>query len=148
MTFKMKPIKKWVEENCEGLVLNLFAGETKLNIAETRVDSNPEMLADYYMDALKFVRSYDHKILFDTVLLDPPYANRKAMEMYKGHMASPFKQLKDEIPKILRPGGIVITFGYHSVSMGKIRGFEVEHILLMSHGGAQHDTIATIERWK
>jgi replicative DNA helicase Mcm len=73
---------------------------------------------------------------------------RKSMEMYKGHRMSPFKQIKDEIPKILTPRGIVVTFGYHSVSIGSVRGFEVEHILLMSHGGAIHDTIATIERQK
>jgi hypothetical protein len=30
--------------------------------------------------------------------------------------------------------------------MGQRRGFEQEHILLMSHGGAIHDTIAVIER--
>jgi hypothetical protein len=146
-TFSNKRIKKWVEDNCEGLVLNLFAGKTKLNLAETRVDSNPDMLADYHMDALQFLRDYNYKTRFSTVLLDPPYAYRKSMEMYEGHVASPFKQLKDEIPKVLHSGGIVITFGYHSVSMGKGRGFEVEHILLMSHGGAIHDTIATIERY-
>lgn len=68
------------------------------------------------------------------------------MEMYKGIRCSPFRQLKDEIPKLLLPGGIVITFGYHSVVMGKNRGFEVERGALFSHGGAIHDTIATIER--
>jgi hypothetical protein len=47
---------------------------------------------------------------------------------------------------ILEPNGIVITFGYHSNVMGQRRGFEQEHILLMSHGGAIHDTIAVIER--
>ncbi len=73
---------------------------------------------------------------------------RKSMEMYHGHVMSPFKRLKDEIPNILKPGGIVITLGYHSISMGVIRGFEIEQILLMSHGGAIHDTIATMERKK
>ncbi len=147
-TFKNKRIKKWVEDHCEGLTLNLFAGKTKLKLSEVRVDSNAEMPADYHVDALLFLRTYDYKTRFSTVLLDPPYAYRKSMEMYKGHIASPFKQLKDEIPKVLAPGGIVITFGYHSVSMGAKRGFEVEHILLLSHGGAIHDTIATIERLK
>ena len=145
-TFSNKRIREWVESHCEGMTLNLFAGKTELNIDETRVDSNPEMLAHYHMDALEYLRNYNYKFRFSTVLLDPPYAYRKSMEMYKGHVASPFKQLKDEIPRVLSPGGIVITFGYHSVSMGKSRGFEVEHILLMSHGGAIHDTIATIER--
>jgi hypothetical protein len=147
-TFSNKRIKKWVEDHCENLTLNLFAGKTKLNLSEVRIDSNIDMLANYHMDALQFLREYNHKIRFHTVLLDPPYAYRKSMEMYGGHVASRFKQLKDVILKVLAPGGIVITFGYHSVSMGAVRGFEVEHILLMSHGGAIHDTIATIERQK
>jgi hypothetical protein len=42
-------------------------------------------------------------------------------------------------------GRRVITFGYHSVSMGRSRGFEVSEICIMSHGGAIHDTIATVE---
>lgn len=147
-TFSNKRIKKWVEDHCEGFTLNLFAGKTKLDLSEVRVDSNSDMPADSHMDALEFLRYYNCKTRFNTVLLDPPYAYRKSMEMYKGHVMSPFKQLKDEIPKVLAPGGIVITFGYHSVSMGASRGFEAEHILLISHGGAIHDTIATIERMK
>ena len=78
-------------------------------------------------DALQFVKEWDGE-RFDTVLLDPPYAYRKSMEMYKGIKASPFRQLKDELPRILKPNGIVITFGYHSNTMGKNRGFEVERI--------------------
>jgi hypothetical protein len=68
------------------------------------------------------------------------------MEMYNGHKASKFNQTKDLIPNILNKDGVVITFGYHSVSMGKKRGFEQKEILLISHGGAIHDTIAVIEQ--
>jgi hypothetical protein len=67
------------------------------------------------------------------------------MEMYNGHKASRLNQIKDLLPKILKKGGKVITCGYHSVSMGKGRGFEQEKVLLISHGGAIHDTIFTIE---
>jgi len=37
-------------------------------------------------------------------------------------------------------------FGCHSISMGKKRGFKQEHLLVMSHGGAIHDTIVIVER--
>jgi hypothetical protein len=144
-TFSVNKIRAWVELNCYGKVLNLYAGPTKLNINEIRNDLNPDMLAEYHYDALQFCKMWKGDT-FDTILLDPPYAYRKSMEMYKGIVASPFKQLKDEIPRILSKNGIVITFGYHSVSMGKIKGFGVEKICLFSHGGAIHDTIATIER--
>lgn len=145
-TFDVKPIRDWVENVCEGYTLNLFAGKTKLNINEVRNDLDKEALAEYNKDALELVTKWrGHK--FDTVLLDPPYAYRKSMEMYKGIVASPFRQLKDSIPLILSNNGIVITFGYHSVSMGIKRGFNVERIALFSHGGAIHDTIGTVERF-
>jgi len=156
LTFKNRRIKEWVENHCEGLVLNLFAGETRLNIQEVRNDLRGDMDADYHMDALDFVKWWSEGMngedrprnctKFNTVLLDPPYAYRKSMEMYDGAVSSPFNQIKNKIPAILEQGGIVITFGYHSNVMGKTRGFEQEHILLMSHGGAIHDTIAVIER--
>lgn len=154
MTFQNKRICEWVENQCEGLVLNLFAGVTKLNANEVRNDIREEMPADSHLDALEFVKFWKKKVsskqkpLFTTIILDPPYSYRKSMEMYDGAISSPFNQLKNEIPNILTPNGIVITFGYHSVSMGQKRGFEQEHLLVMSHGGAIHDTIAINERRK
>jgi|TARA_Y100000310_G_scaffold98941_1_gene96734 hypothetical protein len=145
-TFSIKPIREWVEKNSKGKVLNLFAGKTKLNLDEFRVDEDNTMIADWYGEAYLFVKTCPKK--FDTIILDPPYAYRKSMEMYNGHKASKFNMIKDLIYKILNKNGIVITFGYHSVSMGKSRGFEQVKVLLMSHGGAIHDTIAVIEKVK
>ena len=144
-TFSNKRILNWVEQNLEGLVLNLFAGKTPLSCKEIRNDVNEKMPADYHKDALEFVKNWKGKN-FNTVLLDPPYSYRKSMEMYEGKITSPFNALKNNIPNILEKNGIVITFGYHSVSMGKKRGFLQEHLLVMSHGGAIHDTIAIIEK--
>ncbi|GAA3989566.1 hypothetical protein [Mucilaginibacter dorajii] len=145
-TFSVKPIRDWVERSCEGTVLNLFAGTTILQVNELRNDLDPEMPADFHMDALEFLRSWKGP-RFQTILLDPPYAYRKSMELYKGMVCSPFRQLKDVVELCLEPGGIVITFGYHSIVMGKGRRFELERLALFSHGGAIHDTIASIERF-
>lgn len=145
-TFKVKNIREWVERTVEGKTLNLFSGYTKLNIDEVRNDLDSEALSDYKLDALEFVRTWEGE-RFNTILLDPPYAFRKSMEMYKGIRCSPFKQMKDELPRILHPGGLIITFGYHSNTMGSGRGFSVERIGLFSHGGAIHDTIASVERF-
>lgn len=144
-TFSIRPIREWTERNCEGRTLNLFAGRTKLNINEVRNDLDDEAEAEYKMDALQFLRTWKGK-KFNTILLDPPYAYRKSMEMYKGIRCSPFRQLKDEIKNVILPGGKVITFGYHSNTMGSSRGFVVEKICLLSHGGAIHDTIISVER--
>ena len=146
-TFSVRPMRIWVESRCENRVLNLFAGQTLLNVGETRNDLDPAMPADYHLDALQFLRSWQGE-KFNTILLDPPYAYRKSMEMYKGMVCSPFRQLKDEIPRCLAPNGIVITFGYHSVVMGAARNFTTERLALFSHGGAIHDTIACVERYR
>jgi hypothetical protein len=144
-TFSNTKIRSWVEHYAEGRVLNLFAGKTLLNCDEVRNDLDPTMNADYHLDALQFCNAWNGT-KFNTVLLDPPFAYRKSMEMYNGVISSPFRRIKDSILDILTENGIVITFGYHSVVMGKRRGFKQEHILLLSHGGAIHDTIAVIER--
>jgi hypothetical protein len=145
-TFSVKAIRQWVEQTCEGRVLNLFAGKTKLVLDETRNDLDPETPADYHQDALTFLRSFSGE-KFNTILLDPPYAYRKSMELYKGMVCSPFRQLKDDIPNCLVPGGLVITFGYHSIVLGRNRGFHLERLALFSHGGAIHDTTVSAERF-
>ena len=45
-TFEMPQVRKWVEYHCEGTVLNLFAGPTKLSVNEVRVDADQKMPAD------------------------------------------------------------------------------------------------------
>lgn len=104
------------------------------------------MPADHHLDALVFLRGWQGA-KFNTVLLDPPYAYRKSMELYNGMVCSPFRQLKDAIIPIVKPGSLVITFGYHSIVMGKNRLFQLEKLALFSHGGAIHDTIASVERF-
>jgi len=142
-TFSIRPIKNWVEKNSKGKVLNLFAGKIKLNLNEYRIDADKTMVADWYGDAYDYVKQCTKR--FDTIILDPPYSYRKSMEMYNGKKMSRFNALKDLLPVILNKNGIIITLGYHSVSMGKKRGFKQERILLLSHGGAIHDTIAVVE---
>ena len=68
-TFQVRNIREWAENNCEGRTLNLFAGRTKLNIDEVRNDLDPEALADYRMDAVEFLRTWQGE-KFDTVLED------------------------------------------------------------------------------
>ena len=152
-TFRNKKIKKWVEDNCEGLTLNLFAGETKLKkVKEVRNDIERSCPAEFHMDAFEFILLYKKMIKlgrkkkFKTVILDPPYSERKSMEMYNGQIVSKFNKIKNELINVLEDNGKIITFGYHTNVMGKGRGFEKEKILIMSHGGAIHDTIVAIER--
>ena len=148
-TFKAPKTRAWVEEHCKGkCVLNLFAGPTRLNgCIEIANDIDPNVPSTLFsMDALDCAkRLIELGELYDVILLDPPYSYRKSMELYNGHKNSRFKQLLDVLPDILTPLGWVITFGYHSRVMGASRGFRIREICLISHGGAQHDTIASVE---
>jgi len=147
-TFKAPKTKAWVEALCQGkIVLNLFAGPTRLNgCIEVANDIDPAMPCTLFqMDALECAKMFrEAGELFDVVLIDGPYSYRKSMELYHGHKNSRFKQLCDVLPDILTPHGIVITFGYHSRVMGAKRGFRVKEICVISHGGAQRDTLAAV----
>jgi len=146
-TFDSPKIKKWVESNSSGKCLNLFAGKNKLEIDEIRNDIDKTMIAEFHKDAVDFVKDWKGR-KFNTIILDPPYAYRKSMEMYNGNYSSRFKQLADEIPRILSEDGKVISFGYHSTFLGKKRGFILNKLCIFAHGGSQHCTIGIIESIK
>lgn len=83
--------------------------------------------------------------------LDPPYSPRQAKEEYQLDLdAVEFTKLltlvKDEMARVIRPGGKVICLGWNSNGLGKSRGFEMLRVLLVPHGGFHNDTIVTVER--
>lgn len=91
----------------------------------------------------------------DTVLYDPPFSSRQVSECYKKFCMtvnrettqnSYWRRQKEQISRIVRPDGIVISFGWNSGGIGKKYGFEKLHIRLIAHGGNHNDTIITVER--
>jgi len=144
-TFEQPKLKEWTEENCEGKVLNLFAGKTRLKVDEFRVDISDENKPDVVSDAYNFVVTTERK--FDTIILDPPYNLRKSREKYgEDRYIGSFTKIKNELSKILNDNGIVLTYGYDSVGMSKSRGFIKEGICLVCHNGDHNDTICLKER--
>lgn len=144
-TFECPKIKKWVEDNSYWKCLNLFAWITKLNLDEVRNDIDEKALAEYHKDAVDFVSEWKWE-KFDTIILDPPYAYRKAMEMYQGNYTSRFKLLADNIGIILNDWWSIISFGYHSTFMGKKRWYWLHKLCVFAHWGSQHCTIGIIEK--
>lgn len=129
-----------------------FANTSK--IATVTNDIDPDCKADYSMDAGKFLRMFE-KDISDLVFFDPPYSPRQVSECYKKMgisvnmettQASFWTKLKHQIAHIVKPGGIVISFGWNTNGMGQKLGFEILEILLVAHGGAHNDTIVTVER--
>jgi hypothetical protein len=155
-TFTIKPIKELLEDYVrEGVWVDPFAG--KNSPASLTNDINPERDTDYNMDALSFLRGLSSDS-YDGVLYDPPYSIRQAKECYdsygvtaleiKPNQMNYWSECKTEISRILKKDGIVISFGWNSMGIGKTRGFEKIKILLVPHGGSRNDTICTVERKK
>lgn len=149
-TFSIKPIKRLLEqEMTDGLWVDPFAG--KCSPATVTNDLNPENPADYHVDALEFLKSIESASV-DGVLYDPPYSPRQVKECYDSigiekwdGRTNFWSDAKNEIARIVKPGGKVICFGWNSMGIGKTRGFKMTKILLVPHGGSRNDTICTVE---
>jgi len=148
-TFTIKPIKELlVEEVTPGDWIDPYAGENGALYADYTND-----LAKDGIDAMDFIKGFGDNFA-DGVLLDPPYSLRQVSEHYKKagikctgwHTNAGYNsKLKNEVARIIKPGGKVICFGWNSMGLGKNRGFEITRILLVPHGGSKNDTIVTVE---
>lgn len=159
-TFTIPPIRALLDKYEVGMGwIDPFAGESapfgESATVEISNDLNPEIPTDNHMDALVFLRKL-HTAKYRGVLFDPPYSITQAAQCYKsfgkdkleyspsnmGYWAA----IKNEMARILVPEGIAICCGWSSMGLGKGRGFVMEEILLIPHGGSKNDTIVTVER--
>ena len=155
-TFQVKPIADFVRSYLNGGVsVDPFARDSKLAMVTN--DLNPSTSADYHMDAEEFLKMLaDDGVQAEVVIIDPPYSPRQVKECYD-KIGIPMKQheallgytrgrLREQINRILGPGGVVLWFGWNTTGMGKKYGFEIEQILLVCHGSDHNDTICFAER--
>ena len=156
LTFKIKPIKEFIEKTIENntstVIVDPFCNQSTYGTITN--DLNTEFNTTYHLDALDFLKLLDDESA-DILLYDPPYSTRQISECYKSvgkipegnYTTSAFwSKQKDEISRILKPGGIVMSFGWNSNGIGMSRGFDIEEILLVAHGGPHNDTLVTLER--
>lgn len=144
-TFTIRPIKDLLaEEVTSGIWVDPFAGED--SPAEVTNDIDPTMPTEYHLDALSFLRCLGSS-KYEGVLYDPPYSITQARQYGKKSFASMkyWSECKNEIARVVKPGGKVICFGWSSMGLGKSRGFEMKRVLLVPHGGSKNDTIVTVE---
>jgi len=152
-TFTIKPIRELInDEVVSGLWCDPFAGEN--SPAQVTNDLRESMPSTYHLDALKFLRLQQDNY-FDGVLFDPPYSITQARLCYEGYgmelldikptSMKYWADCKTEIARILKPNGKAICFGWTSMGIGKNRGFVMNRILLVPHGGSKNDTIVTVE---
>jgi len=153
-TFKIDPVKllicKYFKREYESV--DPFANNTDL--AKITNDLNPAMKTNYHMDAVDFLKMFSDNSI-DFVFYDPPYSLRQVSECYKNiginvtmetTQSSWRSKHIDEISRIIKLGGICMSFGWNSSGVGNRRGFNIEEILLVSHGGSHNDTIVTVEK--
>lgn len=149
-TFSIKPIKILLnEEISQGIWIDPFARNSK--IATITNDLNTLCETNYHLDAIEFLKIFQDESI-DGVLFDPPYSPRQIKECYNNigienyNTKSNFwSDIKNEITRLLKQNGKVISFGWNSMGLGKKRGFEIKRILLVPHGGHKNDTIVTVE---
>lgn len=150
-TFTIKPISQLLNKyvgDGEGWI-DPFAGDN--SPAENTNDLNPKSKSKTNMHALNFVKMIPGS--FKGVLFDPPYSPRQIKECYNGIGLSSsgkdtqgFSNVKREVSKKIIHNGLAICFGWNSNGFGKVLGFEMIEILIVSHGGNHNDTIVTVER--
>jgi hypothetical protein len=151
ITFNINPISKLLDEEItEGVWLDPFARDSKR--ASITNDINEDTSAEYHLDALTFLKMMADDSA-DGVLYDPPYSLRQVKECYNSigrdltsHESRYFfSDLKNEIARVVKSGGKVISFGWNSGGIGKKNGFDIKRILLVPHGGPHNDTIVTVD---
>jgi len=153
-TFDIRCINKLIFKYFKPEFDSIDPFANKNRIAKITNDIDPEMGTDYCMDALEFLNQFPDGSM-DFVLYDPPYSPRQVSECYKKlgrtvnmqtTQSSFWGNLKKEIARVTKPGGIVISFAWNTNGIGKTKGFEIIEILTVAHGGNHNDTICTVER--
>lgn len=118
-------------------------------------DLNPDTAADYHLPALQFLQQLvNDGVRADLVIFDPPYSLRQVKECYQAvgietmafEDTHGWKRERDLIAELCEPNAIALSFGWNSQGIGQTRGFEIQEVLLVSHGRDHNDTICTVER--
>lgn len=152
-TLNIKPIYEWAEPYLVDATMSIDPFARNCELADVTNDLNPDTDAKWHKPANEFLKLFDNA---DLVIFDPPYSLRQVKECYENYGVG-FTQKdsqnairwtveRDIIAKNQRKGEVVLSFGWTSTCMGKKRGYEIESILLVSHGPAHNDTICVAER--
>ena len=108
-------------------------------------------------DTLKTRKTTENSTLFPTTRQKSPTDSAEEAqikECYGGvglkmsgqESQTMFAPIKDHLNRLLRLGGIAISFGWNSTGFGKCRGFERLETMLVCHGRSHYDTIVCVER--
>lgn len=152
-TFTIKPIAELLGTYNVGKGwIDPFAGE--YSPAEFTNDLNQNKPTKYHLEASNFLKLMKDDGMSGG-LFDPPYSLLQIMECYEGIGIVPDKKwattkfytdVKDGLSRVIKSGGLCISFGWNTIGLGKIRGFEIIEVLIVSHGRLHNDTLVTVEK--
>lgn len=156
-TFSVKPIGEFVQRFLADAKISVDPFARNRDWATYTNDINPATSAQSHQDAETFLGAlHGRGIVADLALFDPPYSPRQVSEHYKAaglqvtgedtQNGRLYRRVRDAIDRIVRPGGVVLSFGWQSVGMGINRGYELFETMLVAHGGGHNDTICIAER--
>lgn len=158
-TFAIAPIARLLDRWLVGrsVIVDPFARNSRRGTITNDLSLATE--ADFHMDARAFLEHLEARgVMADAVLFDPPYSPRQVAETYQSvgrevgredtQTARLYRECRDRIVKILRPGAVVISFGWNSCGFGTARGFVRRETALIAHGAAHNDTIVTVETYE
>jgi len=150
-TFQSDKIRRWVERQLRGRVLNACAGKTKLahdhEIVRNDIDETRD--ADLHVDVCDIGDHFDSES-FDTILYDPPFSENQANRSYELENGEAVVAGNDAVAKrqfddLLRPGGRVIQFGYTTTCMPMALGYERRGVVVWNTLGRMNDYLSVID---
>jgi len=148
-TFSMWPVQALFQKYDVGTGwIDPFAGENSTAEITNDIEGRG---AKYQMDALDFLAGLPDNSATGG-LFDPPYSVEQCLRRYTPRQggtagrAEYWARCKDELARIVKPGGLAISFCWDSTGIGKKRGFEIVEIKLLCHGACHNDTIITIDQ--
>jgi hypothetical protein len=115
---------------------------------------NPDTQANDHLDAEDYLdllseHYADDKVSFGLAILDPPWSNRQASEVYGTpnlYAADSAKMVRigRKLGNLIQPGGYVIKCGYNTNPFHP--SYECVEVRLVFHGGTASDTVFSV--WK
>lgn len=133
-----------------GQILDPFARNCEFAHPYTN-DINPDTRAMEHLDAEDWLQEISDKYLsesFDGAILDPPFSNHQAEEIYgtSNLYTNPAKMKKIEmlLGNLIRSGGKIVKFGYNSNFSHN--SFECIGIFLVRYGGSMNDMIISVHQ--
>ncbi len=146
-TSSMKPVAELLDYYGAGLNwCDPFSGD----------DTRCQFRNDYKhskMDSFDWADSVPAEL--DGVFIDPPYSPRQVAEHYRDWRDGKPSQVDTQniyaraygaFASKIKPGGYLITAGWHSNGFGNKNEFKLLEVVLIAHGGAHNDTILTVEK--